>query len=142
MKKVVTGLAALLLLAVAVQFYLAASGAFDSAPTDEGFSVHRALGNGVLGIAVLTTIIAAIARMPVRAIVRAGLVAVLVLLQKLIMEIAKGLGDTTTAGHLVFGLHGINALAILGLSVMLVWQTRQLSSNPAAQPAGSGRTAS
>jgi hypothetical protein len=143
MKKVVFGLAALLLLAVVVQFYLAATGAFDSAPTEEGFSAHRALGNGILGLAVVTTIVAAIGRMPGKLIGRAGLIAALVLVQRGIREIAKGIGEDTTAGPMVFGLHAVNGLAILGLAVMLVWQTRQLlSGTVAAQPVKSGRMAS
>ncbi|MEO3868853.1 DUF6220 domain-containing protein [Nonomuraea sp. B12E4] len=74
MKRVFTGLAALLMLAVLVQFYLAASGAFDSAPIEAAFQPHRTLGFSILGLAVLITIFAAVARMPGRLIGLSGLV--------------------------------------------------------------------
>jgi hypothetical protein len=42
MRKAFTGLAILLLMAVVVQFFLAASGAFDTAPNVESFQPHTA----------------------------------------------------------------------------------------------------
>ena len=46
MRKVFAVLATLLVLVVVAQFFLAASGAFDTAPNDESFQPHRALGYG------------------------------------------------------------------------------------------------
>jgi hypothetical protein len=53
-----------LILAVVLQFLLAASGAFDTAPKDASFQPHRALGYGILLFAVLLMLISALARMP------------------------------------------------------------------------------
>ncbi|MEU8244866.1 DUF6220 domain-containing protein [Nonomuraea sp. NPDC048916] len=128
MKKVFTGLAALLLLAVITQFYLAASGAFDAAPIEEAFQPHRVLGNVILVLAVVVTIAAAVARMPGRLIGMAGLAAGLVLVQSLIREVAKSFGD---GGHFIFGLHAVNGLVIMGLIGMIVRQSRQISWTPA-----------
>lgn len=117
MRKVLTGVAVLLVLAVVTQFYLAAVGAFDTAPKDESFSLHRSLGYLILLLAVLATLVAALARVPGSLVARAGLVAGLVLVQSLIRVLADALGDggdaTTTAGRFVFGLHAVNGLAIM-----------------------------
>jgi hypothetical protein len=131
MRKAFTGLAILLLLAVVAQIFLAASGAFDTAPNEESFQPHRALGYGILLVAVLTTLAAAVARMPGRIIGMAGLVAGLALVQSLIRVVAKAFGDT--GGQLVFGVHGVNALVIVAVTVMIVRQARELSKS--AEPA-------
>ncbi|MGW1677370.1 DUF6220 domain-containing protein [Saccharopolyspora sp. NPDC002376] len=131
MRKVFTGLAALLLLAVLVQFYLAASGAFDSAPTEEAFQPHRVLGNAILVLAVIVVIGAVAARMPGRLIGMAGLVAGLVLLQSVIREVAKSFGEGSSAGHFIFGLHALNGLAIIGVIGMIVRQSQRISWQPA-----------
>ncbi|MEU0565408.1 DUF6220 domain-containing protein [Nonomuraea sp. NPDC005983] len=131
MRKVFTGLAALLLLAVITQFYLAASGAFDAAPIEEAFQPHRVLGYSILALAVVVTIAGAVARMPGRLIGMAGLVAGLVLVQSLIREVAKSFGDGSTVGHFVFGLHALNAMLIVGVTGTILRQSRQISRNPA-----------
>lgn len=135
MRRTFAGLAALLMLAVVAQFFLAASGAFDTAPTDEAFQPHRALGGGVVLIAVLVTVVAAVARMPGRLIGLSGLVAGLAVVQFVIRAIATafdGTGGSTTAGELVFGLHAVNGLAILAVTGRIARQARQLLSGPAA----------
>jgi heme A synthase len=118
------------MLAVVAQFFLAASGAFDTAPNDESFQTHRTLGAGIVLLAVLVTIVAAIARMPGRLIGMSGLVAGLAVVQVVIRAIATafdGTGGSTTAGELVFGLHAVNGLAILAVAGMIVRQAGQLS---------------
>lgn len=142
MKKFVTGLAALQMLAVLVQFFLAAMGAFNSAPTDEAFAPHMAIGYSILILAVVTTIAAAVARMPSRITGLAGLTIVLVIVQVLIAEISKGIGDDSTAGHIIFGLHGLNGLIILGVVETLMRRSRQLAWKPAEKPAASDVMAS
>ncbi|MFI5490274.1 DUF6220 domain-containing protein [Micromonospora echinaurantiaca] len=135
MRRAFAGLAALLMLAVVAQFFLAASGAFDPAPTDEAFQPHRALGGGVVLIAVLVTVVAAVARMPGRLVGMSGLVAGLAVVQFVIRAIAAafdGSGGSATAGELVFGLHAVNGLAILAVTGRIVRQARQLLSGPAA----------
>jgi hypothetical protein len=135
MRKVFAALATLLMLAVVLQFLLAGSGAFDSAPKDESFQPHRALGYGILLFAVLLTLIAALAGMPGRLIGMAGLVAGLVLVQGVIRAIASAFGETgdstSTAGELIFGLHAVNGLIIMAVVGRILRQARQLSSSPA-----------
>lgn len=130
MRRFFAGLATLLMLAVVAQFYLAASGAFDTAPNDESFQMHRALGYGIVLLAVLVTIVAAIAGMPGRLIGLSGLAAGLAAVQGVIRAIATafdGSGGSTTFGELIFGLHAVNGLAILAVVSMIVRQARQLS---------------
>lgn len=131
MRKVFAGLAAVMVLAVAVQFFLAASGAFNTAPNDEAFQPHRALGYLILLLAILMTVVAALGRMPGRLIGRSGLIAGLVVVQVVIVVLAKAFNDTgdtsTTAGQLVFGLHAVNGLAIMHVAGSLARQARALS---------------
>jgi heme A synthase len=134
-------LATLLVLVVVVQFFLAAGGAFDTAPNDESFRPHRALGYGTVLLAVLSTIVAAFARLPGRLIGMTALIAGLGVVQGLIRAIAavfNDTGDTTTAaGRAVFGLHAINALVILAMAETVARQARTLArSRPTGGPAG------
>ncbi|MCC3326153.1 DUF6220 domain-containing protein [Nocardia abscessus] len=138
MKRAFTGLAALLLLAVIAQFYLAASGAYDTAPVEESFQPHRTLGYVILVFALVLTIAAAIARMPRRLVGLAGLVTGLVIGQSVIREVARSIGDGASGGNLVFGVHAINGLVIIGVIGMIVRQSRKI----ARQSAEPVRTAS
>ncbi|MEV0663098.1 DUF6220 domain-containing protein [Actinomadura luteofluorescens] len=134
MRRAFAVLAALLMLAVVAQFFLAASGAFDTAPNDESFRLHRALGYGIVLFAVLVTVVGALARMPGPLIGRSGLVAGLAVLQGVIAAIAKAFedsGGSTAAGELVFGLHAVNGLAIMAVLGMIIRRARE-SSAPAA----------
>jgi hypothetical protein len=134
MRKVFAALATLLMLAIAAQFFLAATGAFDTAPKDESFQPHRALGNGILLFAIALTLFAAVARLPGRLIGMTGLVAGLILLQSVIREIANAFsetsGSTSTAGELVFGLHAVNGLIIVTVGGMIFHRARELASSP------------
>lgn len=136
MRKVYVGLAVVLVLAVVAQFYFAGVGAFDTGPKDDAFSVHRMLGYMIFLVALLATIAAALARMPGRIIGLTGLVTGLVLLQSVIAQLSKAFddaGDTsTTAGTVVFGLHALNALAILGASGTALRQARGLPEKSAS----------
>ena len=129
MRRAFAVLATVQVLAVVAQFFLAASGAFDTAPNDESFQPHRMLGSGLLLLALLVTIVAAIARVPGRLIGLSGLVAGLALVQFVIAAIAKAFDDggaSTTAGQLIFGLHAVNGLGIMALAGTVVRQARQL----------------
>ncbi len=146
MRRVFAGLAALLVLVIVVQFFLAASAAFDTAPNDESFQMHRVLGRGLILFAVVLTIVAALVRMPGRLIGMTGLVAGLGVLQAVIAVIAKAFNDTgdtsTTAGQLVFGLHAVNGLVMMALAMTVTRQARALSrSAPVGRPAGAGNDA-
>jgi hypothetical protein len=141
MRKVVAALAALLMLAVVAQFFLAAYGAFDTAPKDESFAMHRALGYGIVLFAVVMTVVAALARMPGRLIGMTGLVAGLAVLQGVIRALASAFGDDggSTAGPLVFGLHAVNGLLIMAVVGRILRQARELSRSAApTRDAGTG----
>ena len=147
MRRVFALLATLLVLAVVAQFFLAASGAFDTAPNDESFQTHRALGYGIVLIAILLTIVAALARIPGRLTGMTALVAGLGVGQGLIRAIAAAFNDTgdtsTTAGKLVFGLHAINGLIILAVAATVARRARALSRSAGAdRPAGAAQSAS
>ncbi|GAA3831225.1 DUF6220 domain-containing protein [Streptomyces chiangmaiensis] len=135
MHKTIAGLAAVLMLAIVVQFFLAGSGAFDTAPNDESFGPHRALGYMIVLLALLTTLTAALARIPGRLVGMTGLLAGLGIAQPVIAIIAKAFGDTgdtTTAGQLVFGLHAVNGLIMMGVAGRILRQARELSNSSAS----------
>ena len=130
MRRVFAVLATLLVLVVVAQFFLAASGAFDTAPNDESFQPHRALGYVIVLVAVLLTIVGALARMPSRLIGMSGLVVGLAVVQPVIAALARAFNDTgeasTTAGTVVFGLHAVNGLAILAVAGTVARRARAL----------------
>ena len=136
MRRVFAVFAALLVLVVVTQFFLAASGAFDTAPKDESFQPHRALGYAILLFAVLLTIVAALARMPRRLVGMTGLVAGLTVGQALIGALADGFngtdGTSTTAGQLIFGLHAVNGLAVMTVAATVARKARALSRSAVA----------
>ncbi|MEU6008155.1 DUF6220 domain-containing protein [Streptomyces sp. NPDC047453] len=141
MRKAFAWLAALLMLAVVAQFFLAASGAFDTAPDDESFKPHRALGYGIVLLAVVLTVVAALARMPRRLIGLSGLVVGLGILQPVIAVIAEAFGDsgdTTTAGRLVFGLHAVNGLLMMSVVRTVLQQARRPATAAPTTRAGAG----
>ena len=120
MRKAVVALTILLSIVVVAQFFFAAVGAFDDAPTADSFGVHRALGYVVFGLPIVLAAVAAVARAPRRLVVLAVTVAGLTAAQVLIAKLAEGLGTDTRGGQLVFGLHALGGLAILltvGLAV-------------------------
>ncbi|MFI6763450.1 DUF6220 domain-containing protein [Micromonospora sp. NPDC050417] len=127
MRKLFAGLASLLLLAEVAQFYLAASGAFDNAPVEEAFAPHRVLGYTILLFSIVSVVVAALARVPGRLVGMTALIAGLVLVQSLIREVAKSFGEGSEAGHFVFGVHAINALAILSATIWVARQSRQIA---------------
>jgi uncharacterized membrane protein YhaH (DUF805 family) len=135
MRKAFAGLATLLMLVVVAQFYFAASGAFSTAPNDESFQPHRVLGYVIFLLALLMTLVAALARMPRRLIGLSGLVAGLTVVQVVIAVLARAFNDTgdisTTAGQTIFGLHAVNGLAIMAVVGTIVRQARALSKSAA-----------
>src|SRR5262245_16589307 len=131
MRKTFAGLAIVLMLAVVAQFFLAAKGAFSTAPNDESFRPHHALGYVIFLLPVLMAIVGALARMPGRLVGMAGLVTGLTAVQVVITVLARAFNDTghtsTTAGELVFGLHAVNGLVIMAVVAVIVRQARALS---------------
>ena len=126
MHKAFTVLTRLLMVAVVVQFFLAASGAFDTAPHDESFQTHRALGYAIILFALVLTIVAAAARLPGRIVGLTGLIAGLAAAQSVLHVLAEAFGDTS--GRLVFGLHAVNGLAILAVVRTVMRQAGEPSS--------------
>jgi hypothetical protein len=109
MKTVHKAAAALLLLVMAAQMFLAASGA-----AGRDFGPHRALGYVTFVLPLIVAALAAAARLPRRQILLPVAIAALVSVQVLIAKIAENMDDT--AGHYVFGLHGLVGLLVLGLT--------------------------
>jgi Family of unknown function (DUF6220) len=132
MRKAFAGLAILLMLAVVAQFFLAASGAFSTAPKDESFRPHLALGSVIFFLPVVMTVVAALARMRKLLVGLSALVAGLTAVQVLIAVIAEAFGDSTTVGQLIFGLHAVNGLVIMAVVATIVRQTRALSRSMAS----------
>jgi hypothetical protein len=138
MRKLFTGLTALLLLAVVIQFFLAGSGAFDPASNDESFAPHRALGYLTVVLTLVTAVVGALARVPGRVLGLTMVVLGLVVLQPVLASVAGGLGEgssATTAGSLVSGLHALNAVAIVAVLGTVVRRSRVLAM-PAAATTG------
>jgi hypothetical protein len=120
-RRVYVGLSILLLVAVGLQFYFAAVGAFTKPQTDSSYGLHSLNGMMVIPLlSILATVAAAVARAPGRLIGLAIAPVGLVILQMLIIAAGKAFsdGDTTTtpAAVAIYGLHAVNGLAILGVA--------------------------
>ena len=128
MRKTFIAVTGLTMLAVVVQFFLAAVGAFDTAPKEEAFEPHRTLGYLILLLAIVVTVTGALAKVPARLIGMSGLVVGLTLLQPVIAAVAGAFdesGTSTLAGELVFGLHAVNGLAIMGVLGTVARRSRE-----------------
>jgi hypothetical protein len=143
-RKVFVIIAGLLLAVVVIQFFLAAMGAFERPRTEDSFAPHRMLGWAVPILALLTTGAAALARAPGRLIGLAALPIALGVMQALIRVFADMLGvagDTTSlAGAVVFGVHGVNGLIIMGACRHVVVKAGEFAAAP--RPARAGRAPS
>jgi hypothetical protein len=149
MRKVYVGLSALLLLAVLIQFYFAAVGAFAKPQHDDSFALHDVTGMMIIPLlSLLATIAAAAARAPGKVIgltiLPLGLVVVQVLIVTLGRAFSDGTGDnnTTPAGLAILGLHAVNGLAIMAVAGLVLRRARLLAA-PArtTEPAGTARSA-
>jgi len=98
----------LFLIAGAVQIFLAGLGAFGG-----GFAAHRGLGFGLAGFALVTAVLALLARVGTRDVV---LAVVLFLLAGGAQSLLAGLGDGSAFWG---GLHALDGLAILGIAGFL-----------------------
>jgi hypothetical protein len=140
MRKVYSGLAGLMLLAVVAQFYFAAVGAFAKPQDDNSFAVHDLIGTMIIPVlSLLATVAAAVARVPGRLIGLTILPLGLVIVQMLIIGVGTALSDTdagertTPAALVVLGLHAVNGLAIMGVAGTVFARARALS-----RPGGPG----
>lgn len=131
-------LAGLLFLWTVALFFFAAFGAFSAGPREESFAIHRALGHMLIAAAVLTTLVAALARAPRRLIGLTGLVGVLAIIQFLISTVAGAVDDggSATAAAAVFGLHALGGLLTMGVARTVFLRARQLFAAPAAIATG------
>lgn len=131
MRKAFTVIGVVLLLAVLIQFFLAGTGAFDTATREKSFEPHRMFGYVVFVLAIVLTMVGALARLPKRLVGMAGLATGLIALQAVIAVIAEAVEHSgpagNTVGELVFGLHAVNAVVIIGLIGNIVRRSRAAS---------------
>ncbi len=125
MRRVFQVVSVLLLVAVVIQFYFAAFGVFTAPANDSQFVLHQMNGRMVLPLLCLLVIAAAaLARAPGRLIGFSAIPLGLLVLQIVLFLIAGLTGSTeektTLAGQLILGLHAVNGLCILGVTVLLV----------------------
>lgn len=128
MRKAYVILLTLLMVAIFVQFYLAAMGALSKPQDDNSFALHKINGMMVIpALAILATITGAIARVGRKLVGLTILPAVLIPVQILINTVG-GHGDVHTAtwGRVVLGLHAINGLLIMNFARMALMQGRAL----------------
>lgn len=136
MRRVYVALLVLLFAAIAVQFYLAAVGAYDNPHTDSSFAAHRVNGSVVIpALSIIATIVAAIAKAPRRLVVMTIVPVGLILLQFAIDGIAESFNTSndlsTVPGQIVFGLHAINGLAVMVVTREVIVKARKFMAAPA-----------
>lgn len=121
------GVIYLILILIPVQFYLAGHGAFEfhnasAAGRDSGWDPHRTLGDILLLLSLLQLLLAIPTRLPRSLLVRAaGLFALMV-----VQYILAQLGDSVST-RFIAALHPVNALAITGIVIGMVIESRSLS---------------
>ncbi|GGM35542.1 DUF6220 domain-containing protein [Dactylosporangium sucinum] len=131
MRKVYLGMSGLVLLAVLAQFYFAAFGAFSIPRDHASFEMHSV--NGVILIplaSLLTTAVAAAARVPGRLVGLAaapfGLVVVQILIFVLVHLVTEMTMEQSTPGaQWILGFHALNGLAIVSVAVLGVVRARR-----------------
>ncbi|MFI0941801.1 DUF6220 domain-containing protein [Streptomyces sp. NPDC021020] len=152
MRKVFLVLCVLLLVAIGVQFYLAGVAVFTKPQTDSTFDAHKVNGEMIiLPLAVVATVVGAVAKVPRKLIGTTFLIALLVPVQVLINTIGGRDDDrSSTAGTVIMGFHVINGLIILMVAraafdgaraLMRSGADRQPAATPAAPGAGSDSAA-
>lgn len=115
MRKVFLVLCVLLLIAIGVQFYLAGVAVFTKPQTDGTFDAHKVNGEMIiLPLAVVATVVGAVAKVPRKLIGTTFLIALLVPVQVLINTVGGRDDDRSShVGTAVMGFHVINGLIIL-----------------------------
>ncbi|GAA4435373.1 DUF6220 domain-containing protein [Phytohabitans houttuyneae] len=130
MRRVFVVLAGLLFLAILVQFYFAAVGAFDRPQDDDSFALHSVTGMMIIPLlSILTAVAAALARAPGRLIGMSLAPLGLVVVQVLIIVVGNVITggsdeDTGPAGLFVLGLHAVNALFVMGAAGAVLRRAR------------------
>jgi hypothetical protein len=103
----------LLHLLIGIQFFLAGFGARGTGSPDEAYSLHIMNGRVIAVVALLGILFAALARAGGKLVGMSAGVLGLVVLQSVIVLISV---QGTLAGQLIFGLHVINAMAVMGVA--------------------------
>lgn len=117
MRKVFTGLALLLVLIVAAEFFFAAMGGFNAS-----YRPHHVLGYVIFSMPIVMAVVAGLAKLPKRFLgMLLGIVA-LTGFQVLVAKVALAIGGN--AGPIVFGLHALGGMAIIALSVAVLRDAR------------------
>jgi hypothetical protein len=142
--------ATMLVVAEVVQFYFAAFGVFQHPAPEDAFLLHQLNGRVVLpALCLLVILAAALARAPGRLIGFSAIPLGLLVLQIVLFVLAGLTGTTETrtnlAGTIILGLHAVNGLCILGVTILLVRRASRfaaadrpaLAAAPAQAPARS-----
>jgi len=129
MRKVYVVLTGLLVVSVVIQFYFAAFGVFTAPENDSQFILHQMNGRMVLPVLCLLCIAAAaLAKAPGRLVGFTAIPFGLLLLQTVLFIVAGLTGaseeKTNLAGQLILGLHAVNGLAILAVSIVVFLRAR------------------
>ncbi|THV27073.1 DUF6220 domain-containing protein [Glycomyces paridis] len=98
---------------IGVQFFLAGFGARGSGSPDEAYALHIMNGRVIAVVALLAVLFAALARSGGKLVGMSAGVFGLVVLQSVIVLVSV---QGTLPGQIIFGLHVINALMIMGLA--------------------------
>ncbi|MET7667696.1 DUF6220 domain-containing protein [Micromonospora luteifusca] len=135
MRKFFVIVSILLLVAFALQFVLAAVGAFTKPADDDSFAMHSVNGTVVIPVLTLLTILfAALARAPGRLIGLTILPLGLVVVQALTAMLANGSTDasgvSSPLGLTIAGLHAVNGIIAVHVVVGILRAARELA-NPA-----------
>lgn len=140
MRRLYVVLTGLMLLAVIVQFYFAAVGAFGKPQEDGSYALHSLVGLAVIPLlSLLATIAAAVARAPGRLIGLTILPLGLVIVQVLIVVLGRAFddstGNTTPLSLAVLGLHALNGLAVMAAAGMVFRRAQQFATAAQVQAA-------
>ncbi|SCF04095.1 hypothetical protein GA0070607_4753 [Micromonospora coriariae] len=135
MRKVFVITSALVVVVVLAQFYLAGVGAFSRPATADAWTAHRTGAVAILALALLNTVVAALARAGGRTIAFAALPIGLVILQFVLSAMSTALGGSTTdrSGLPLYlvALHAVNGLAVLGTAITGLANARRLAARAA-----------
>lgn len=140
MRRVFLVVAIVLLVAEVVQFYFAAFGVFQAPAPPDAFLFHQLNGRIVLpALCLLVILAAALARAPGRLIGLSAIPLGLLVMQTVLFLVSALVGatpeKTNLAGTAILGLHAVNGLCILGVTILVVRRAARFAAGPAVDPA-------
>jgi len=137
MRRVHEGLAWVLLAGIVLQFFLVGYGIFSGRTGDiskgdklsevSTLDAHRVVGSALVAVGLLLLLAALAGRMGGRDIGTSALLFVLTLVQSFLAHLGSEHGN-----GLLGGLHGVNAIVLLGLTIHVVVRDRRLRAAPVA----------